>query len=206
MSRTVPAVLTTAVLAVAAVSTAATPARWALLAVATVVFHFAYLLYVMLGALLGLRDVRWLGLHLPGVVWGVVGLVMTKRCPVTLLEKLLWEKAGRTPYDGTFLQHYVFGMILPESSQGLVYWAQAGLVVGVYVLAIRRHLLRQPALRGPSPIVAAPIASRPAARRRPTEERLVPLISVEMIDSGSGEPPIGKTNNMRLNRREPAPA
>jgi hypothetical protein len=201
MSRTVPAVLTTAVLAVATVSTAATPARWALLAVATVVFHFAYLLYVMLGALLGLRDVRWLGLHLPGVVWGVVGLVMTKRCPVTLLEKLLWEKAGRTPYDGTFLQHYVFGMILPESSQGLLYWAQAG-----YVLAIRRHLLRQPALRGPSPIVAAPMASRLAARRRPTEERLVPLISVEMIDSGSGEPPIGKTNNMRLNRREPAPA
>ena len=206
MSRTAPAVLTTAVLAVAAVSTAATPARWALLAAATLVFHFAYLLFVMLGALLGLRDIRWLVVHLPGVAWGIVGLVMTKRCPVTLLEKLLWEKAGRTPYDGTFLQHYVFGMILPESSQGLLYWAQAGLVVGVYVLAIRRHLLRQPALRGPSPIVAAPMASRLAARRRPTEERLVPLISVEMIDSGSGEPPIGKTNNMRLNRREPAPA
>ena len=206
MSRTVPAALTTAALGVAAVSTASTPARWALLAVATVVFHFAYLLYVMLGALLGLRDVRWLGLHLPGVVWGVVGLVMTKRCPVTLLEKVLLEKAGRTPYDGTFLQHYVFGMILPASSQGLVYWAQAGLVVGVYVLAIRRHLLRRRALRGPSPVVAAPIASRPAARRRPEEERLVPALSAEMIDLGSGEPPIGKTYNLRLNRRVSAAA
>ena len=123
MSRTVPAVLTTAVLAVAAVITASTPARWAVLAAATLVFHFAYLLFVMLGALLGLRDVRWLGVHLLGVVWGVVGLVMTKRCPVTLLEKLLWEKAG--------------------------------LVVGVYVLAIRSHLRSRRARRSPSPILAA---------------------------------------------------
>ena len=159
MSRTVPAVLTTAVLAVGALSTASTPARWALLAAATVVFHFAYLLYVMLGALLGLRDVRWLGVHLPGVVWGVVGLVMTKRCPVTLLEKLLWGKAGRTPYDGTFLQHYVFGMILPEGSQGFVYWAQAALVAGVYALAIFRLLTSRRTQRRPSRTLAGSFAS-----------------------------------------------
>ena len=159
MFRTVPAVLTTAVLAIAAALTASTPTRWALLAAATVVFHFAYLLFVMLGALLGLRDVRWLGLHLPGVVWGILGLVMTKRCPVTLLEKVLWEKAGRTPYDGTFLHHYVFGMILPEDSRGLVYWAQAGLVAGVYALAISRLLTSRRAQRRPSPTLTASFAS-----------------------------------------------
>lgn len=158
MTRTVPAVLTTAILAAAAVTTAPTADRWALLAAATLVFHFAYLLFVMLGALLGLRDVRWLAVHLPGVVWGIVGLVMTKRCPVTLLEKMLWEKAGHTPYDGTFLQHYVFGVILPESSQGLVYWSQAGLVLAVYVLAIRRHLRGRRARRNPVAIETAPLA------------------------------------------------
>ncbi len=136
MVRTVSAVLTIAVLATAGVLAASVPAGWALLAAATVVLHFAYLLFVMLGALLGLRDLRWLAAHLPGVVWGVVGLAMSRKCPVTLLEKLLWEKAGRRPYDGTFLQHYVFGTILPEGAQGLVYWAQAVLVGGVYALVI----------------------------------------------------------------------
>jgi hypothetical protein len=149
MFRTLSTVVTIAMLATAVVLTASVPAWWAVLAAATVTFHFAYLLFVMLGALLGLRDLRWLAAHLPGVVWGAVGLAMTRRCPVTLLEKQLWEKAGRTPYDGSFLQHYVFGVILPEGSHELVYWAQAGLVVGVYALAIHRHVTSRRSRRGP---------------------------------------------------------
>ena len=149
MFRIISAVMTIAVLVTAVVLTASVSAWWAMLAAATVAFHFAYLLFVMLGALLGLRDLRWLAAHLPVVVWGAVGLAMTRKCPVTLLEKQLWEKAGRTPYEGSFLQHYVFGLILPEGSHELVYWAQAGLVVGAYALAIHRHLTSRRAGRGP---------------------------------------------------------
>ena len=148
MFRTVSAVLTIAVLVTAVLLTASMPALWALLASTTVALHFVYLLFVMLGALLGLRDPRWLGAHLPGVVWGIVGLATTRPCPVTLLEKSLWEKAGRTPYDGSFLQHYVFGAILPEQSLELVYWAQASFVVGIYALVIRRHLSNRRIRRG----------------------------------------------------------
>ena len=132
MSRTVPAALTTAVLAVAAVSTASTPARWAPLAVATVVFHFAYLLYVMLGALLGLRDVGG---------WACTrrGLGDRRTCHDQTVpghpsgEGAVGEVRTHAVRRDVLLEHYVFGVILPESSQGLVYWAQAGLVVGVYV-------------------------------------------------------------------------
>lgn len=163
MSRPVPAPITTAVLAVALASVAAvsapTPARWMALAVATAALHYAYLLFVMLGALLGLRDVRWLGAHLPTVVWGLLGLAMTKRCPVTLLEKMLWEKAGRPAYDGTFMGHYVFGVVLPEGSQSLVYWVQAGLVVGVYVLAIHRWVTRRRVRGTVSPRVDVALAA-----------------------------------------------
>ena len=35
----------------------------------------------------------------------------------------------------------MWGVILLESSQALVYWAQAALVLSLYALAIRRHLL-----------------------------------------------------------------
>ena len=153
--------LTVAAIATVVVLTASMSVLWALLAVATVVFHFAYLLFVMLGALLGLRDLRWLCLHLPGVVWGIVGLAMTRPCPVTRLEKVLWEKSGRTPYDETFMQHYVFGWILPEGSEELVYGAQVGLVVGVYAFAIHRHLNSRRTGRSPFPRRTVPVASWP---------------------------------------------
>jgi hypothetical protein len=54
--------------------------------------------------------------------------------------------------------------------------------------------------------MTAPLASRPTLVDQPADERLVPLISVEMIASGSGEPPIEKNYNVRLNRLESAPA
>ena len=94
-------------------------------------FHFAYLLFVMLGALLGLRDVRWLAVHLPGVVWGARRTRHDQAMPGHPPGEAAVGEGRPHADDGTLLQHYVFGIILPESSQGLVYWARAGLVVGV---------------------------------------------------------------------------
>jgi hypothetical protein len=113
---------------------------WGVLAGAVVALHLTYLAYQMLGGLLALRDVRWLGPHLVAVTWGVVIVAMQWRCPLTMLEKSLTARSGGTPYQGSFLDHYVFGSYLPDGSQSFVYGAHIVVILVVYA-ALLRHWL-----------------------------------------------------------------
>lgn len=102
--------------------------------------HLAYLLYVLLGGLLGLRSLHWLWPHLVTVVWGVLGLLTQVHCPLTLLEKHLLDLDGTQPYAGTFIGHYLEGVLYPASSASLVWWGTAVLVLLTYLLAVARHV------------------------------------------------------------------
>lgn len=102
-----------------------------LLADVVLLLHAAFVLFVMLGALLVLRWPRLAWVHVPAVLWGA-GIEFTGRvCPLTPLENHLRRLAGDEGYAGGFVEHYVFPVLYPD---GLTRNAQ--LVLGVLVLVI----------------------------------------------------------------------
>ncbi|MES2009886.1 MAG: DUF2784 domain-containing protein [Pseudomonadota bacterium] len=104
-------------------------AAW--LADAVVLFHLAFIVFVMLGGLLVLRWPRMAWLHLPAAAWGVVVEWSGWICPLTPLENALRQHAGQPAYGGDFVQHYVLALIYPD---GLTREIQMGL--GAVVLAL----------------------------------------------------------------------
>lgn len=111
---------------------------WSALAVLVVLAHGAYLVFQMLGGLLALKDARWLWLHLAAVVWGLAVVAMRWHCPLTQLEKACASRSGTTPYSGSFLNHYLFGRLLPDGTQSVAFTLHFVVIVTIYVLLGRR--------------------------------------------------------------------
>ena len=104
-----------------------------LLADATVGFHFAFIVFVVLGGALALRKPRIAWLHLPAVAW-VVYLELTGAiCPLTPLENDLRMRAGQAGYQGGFIDHYLMPVIYPA---GLTPQIQTMLGIAVLVLNV----------------------------------------------------------------------
>ena len=91
---------------------------WGALADATVVAHLGWILFLLLGAILGRRRrwVRWV--HLGGLG---VALLLTAAgwlCPLTHLEVWLRGRAGG--YEGSFIGHYAERLVYLEVPRGAV--------------------------------------------------------------------------------------
>lgn len=125
---------------------------WLVAAGAIAVLHAAYLGYQTLGALLALRDRRWLVPHAVAVTWGVVIIVVQGRCPLTLLEKQLIARSGGTAYPESFLDRYLFGTVLPDGTQAWVYGLHLAVIAVTYVVVAHRWLRTDHALLGPQQI------------------------------------------------------
>jgi Protein of Unknown function (DUF2784) len=109
-----------------------------LLADATVAFHFAFIVFAVLGGLLVLRKpfVAWL--HLPAVAW-VAWLELTGAiCPLTPLENDFRARAGQAGYEGGFIDHYLMPVIYPA---GLTPQMQTILGIAVLVLNIAVYVV-----------------------------------------------------------------
>ena len=107
-------------------------------AVVVVVLHWAYLVFQTLGALLALRNPRWLWVHPLAVVWGVGIVAFQGGCPLTRLEKLLVARSGGTPYQESFLDHYFFGVVVPDGGQALVYGLHLLVILATYAFVLSR--------------------------------------------------------------------
>ena len=100
----------------------------------TVIVHFAFLVFVITGGFL-VRRHRWVMVpHLLAAAWGVYveatpGLV----CPLTPLENHFAALAGRSGYEGSFIEHYLVPIIYPDGLTRTMQWVLAGLVVVVNV-------------------------------------------------------------------------
>jgi hypothetical protein len=112
-----------------------------------VFIHFAFVLFVVLGGLLVLRWPWVAYIHLPAAVWGVTIELAGWICPLTPLEKRLREAAGRTAYEGGFVEHYILPILYPA---GLTRGVQ--LVLGMLVLAVNLAIyMRVLSHRRPAP-------------------------------------------------------
>lgn len=77
------------------------------------VLHLAFVLFVVLGALLLPRWPRLAWLHLPAAAWGVHIELTGRGCPLTGLENLLRLRAGLDGYPESFIEHYILWLLYP---------------------------------------------------------------------------------------------
>lgn len=118
------------------------PFVYALLADLTVVVHFAFVLFVVLGGLLVVRFPRVAWLHLPAAIWGAAIEFAGWICPLTPLENHLRILAGQGAYRGGFVEHYLLALLYPEGLSRGVQLMLGTLVIVingiVYFMAWRR--------------------------------------------------------------------
>jgi len=84
-----------------------------LLADVLVLIHGTFVLFVVLGALLVLRQPRLAWLHLPAAIWGAAIELGGWICPLTPLENALRHRAGQAGYSGGFIEHYFLPLLYP---------------------------------------------------------------------------------------------
>lgn len=92
------------------------------LADAVMLVHFGFVLFVALGGLLVLvrRWVAWL--HVPCVLYGAALEFFGWVCPLTPLEAELRREAGQAGYSGSFIEHYLEGILYPAGWSDIHVW------------------------------------------------------------------------------------
>jgi hypothetical protein len=109
---------------------------------AIVIFHIAFVLFVVLGGALVVRWHRVAWLHVPAVAWGVWVVFARRVCPLTPLENWLRRQGGGPVYTESFIDHYVLPVLYPSFSRETQYGLGALVLVInalMYVLVFRRR-------------------------------------------------------------------
>lgn len=119
---------------------------YGLLADLTVAVHLAFAVFVVLGGLLVLRRGRLAWVHVPAAAWGVLIEFAGWVCPLTPLENWLRARAGRSGYEGGFVEHYLLPLLYPADLTREFQIALGGFVLAVnaviYAVVIRRRARR----------------------------------------------------------------
>ena len=103
------------------------------LTVAVAVLHAATVVLLVTGALLALRYRRVLLVHVPVAAAVAVVHVLGADCPLTTWERALRARSNQ-PYDGGFLDHYVFGPLGLDT-------AEPAVSLGVYAVVVLPNLV-----------------------------------------------------------------
>ncbi len=83
------------------------------LATLTLIIHFLFILFVILGGLLFFVK-RWiLFLHIPAFIYGVYVELTQSICPLTYIENFFLTKANLASYSTSFIQNYLYAIIYP---------------------------------------------------------------------------------------------
>lgn len=109
---------------------------------AVLVAHFAFILFVALGAALVVWRARLAWLHLPALAWGVWIIATHGICPLTPLENALRRAGGEAGYAGGFIDHYLVPLIYPPGLTPSMQTGIAALLVAANVLLYGWALLR----------------------------------------------------------------
>src|SRR6266487_3250294 len=103
---------------------------YSVFAVAAVILHALFIIWVVLGAFVtrSRPTLRWL--HIGSLIWGTLTELLPWPCPLTLVENWLEGKAGVEPYQGGFLLHYLDKLVYPDISPITL------TIAGVFVCAL----------------------------------------------------------------------
>ena len=93
-----------------------------ILADIVVLIHFLWILFLIFGAVAGIRNKTIKIIHISGLVFAFVIQIFGWYCPLTDLE--VWLRSKHDPslaYAGSFIIHYVEGLIYIEISPWLIF-------------------------------------------------------------------------------------
>jgi len=79
----------------------------------TLIVHFAFILFVVFGALLFFVATKIIFIHFPALIWGSYIELTNSICPLTYLENWFLNKANLTIYSEGFIQNYIVPIVYP---------------------------------------------------------------------------------------------
>ena len=113
-----------------------------ILADLVIIFHFMFIVFALLGGLLGLRRKWYLLIHVPAALWAVIVEFEGWICPLTPLENHLRLAGGLKGYQDGFVEHYLVPIIYPPSLTNKTQWILGGIAlvvnIGIYWFVLRR--------------------------------------------------------------------
>lgn len=120
---------------------------------AVLLVHFAFIAFVVLGALLALRW-RWVALvQFPAAAWGAFVELTGRICPLTILENRLRVAAGASGYGESFVEHYLLAIVYPAGLTRNAQWVLAAVVLAGNGAIYAWMLWRRPPRAAPPPVV-----------------------------------------------------
>ena len=81
----------------------------------TLIVHFAFILFVVFGALLFFVATKIIFIHFPALIWGSYIELTNSICPLTYLENWFLHKANLTTYSEGFIQNYLVPIVYPTN-------------------------------------------------------------------------------------------
>jgi len=113
-----------------------------LLAVAVLIVHLGWTVWVIFGWIVTRNRpvLRWL--HILSLIYSILIENVPWPCPLTLAETRFEELAGIHPYHERFLVHYLEALIYPRISETLLTWCASAVcvvILGLYGLRFRRR-------------------------------------------------------------------
>ena len=80
----------------------------------TLIVHFAFIIFVVFGALLFFVSTKIIYVHVPALIWGIYIELTHSVCPLTYLENWFLQKANLTTYSEGFIQNYLVPIVYPK--------------------------------------------------------------------------------------------
>ncbi len=119
-----------------------------------VLLHFAFILFVLFGALLVLKWPKIAWLHVPLALWGIIVEYFNFICPLTPWENHFRKLAGSTVYESGFIAHYIIPLMYPEALSRNLQFILGSVVLLIncliYGIRIRRLIIKRKAKTEPS--------------------------------------------------------
>ena len=81
----------------------------------TLIVHFAFIIFVVFGALLFFVATKIFYVHIPALIWGIYIELTHSVCPLTYLENWFLQKANLTTYTEGFIQNYLVPIVYPKN-------------------------------------------------------------------------------------------
>ena len=79
------------------------------------IVHFAFIIFVVFGALLFFVSTKIIYVHVPALIWGIYIELTHSVCPLTYLENWFLQKANLTTYSEGFIQNYLVPIVYPKN-------------------------------------------------------------------------------------------
>ena len=111
----------------------------------TLIVHFAFIIFVVFGALLFFVSTKIIYVHFPTLIWGIYIEFTHSVCPLTYLENWFLHKSNLTIYSEGFIQNYLVPIVYPMNlTKNLqIYLGIALIVVNIIIYAFIFNKLKK---------------------------------------------------------------